>query len=212
MGLIAQIHIVIRRGVQIGVVFYISASLLCDRMWVEFQSISNWLEGFSPSNPFFSLSKIDSRSKTSGLGAPGSYMTGRSCGTAESAVRKPFPVLPYKSISHRTGQIAQAALKTASAVISLYYYAEDSTKLFLSVNSTCSALVIFLHSSNHIISRCFCCCRRRCYSSQMCNQPGESFSNTPRKQYGSYIYLQQNCKHHWHSPVLTVKDNSLFSS
>lgn len=142
-------------------------------MWVEFQSILTWLEGFSPSNPFSSLSKIDSQSKTSGLGAPGSYMTGRSCGNAESALRKPHPVLPYKSISHRTGQIAQVALKTANAVISLSCFEEDSTKLFLNVNSTSSTLIIFLHSSNHILSLwgCFCCCRRRCYSSQMCNQP-----------------------------------------
>ena len=40
-------------GSQVGVVFYICTSHLCDRMWAEFQSISTWLDGFSPVTPVF---------------------------------------------------------------------------------------------------------------------------------------------------------------
>ena len=40
-----------------------------DCMWVEFQSISTWLRGFSPGSPVSSLLKIDSQSNPSGWGA-----------------------------------------------------------------------------------------------------------------------------------------------
>lgn len=33
---------------QVGVVFYVCASQLCDRTWAESQSISTWLDDFSP--------------------------------------------------------------------------------------------------------------------------------------------------------------------
>ena len=40
---------------QVGIVFYISdASLLCDRMWAQFQSISTCLGVFSLYSGFFS--------------------------------------------------------------------------------------------------------------------------------------------------------------
>ena len=38
-------------------------------MWIEFQSISTWLGGFSPGTPVSSLLKIDSQSNPSGCGA-----------------------------------------------------------------------------------------------------------------------------------------------
>ena len=38
-------------------------------MWIEFQSISTWLRGFSPGTPVSSLLKIDSQSYPSGCGA-----------------------------------------------------------------------------------------------------------------------------------------------
>ena len=38
-------------------------------MWIEFQSISTWLRGFSPGTPVSSLLKIDSQSNPSGNGA-----------------------------------------------------------------------------------------------------------------------------------------------
>ena len=38
-------------------------------MWIEFQSISTWLRGFSPGTPVSSLLKIDSQSNSSGCGA-----------------------------------------------------------------------------------------------------------------------------------------------
>ena len=40
-------------GSQVGVVFYISTSHLCNGTWVEFQSISTWLASFSPGTPVF---------------------------------------------------------------------------------------------------------------------------------------------------------------
>ena len=38
-------------------------------MWVEFQSISTWLRGFSPGTPVSTLLKMDSQSNPSGCGA-----------------------------------------------------------------------------------------------------------------------------------------------
>ena len=38
-------------------------------MWIEFQSITTWLQGFSPGIPVFSLLKIDYQSNPSGCGA-----------------------------------------------------------------------------------------------------------------------------------------------
>ena len=38
-------------------------------MWIELQSISTWLRGFSPGTPVSSLLKIDSQSNPSGCGA-----------------------------------------------------------------------------------------------------------------------------------------------
>ena len=38
-------------------------------MWIEFQSISTWLRGFSPGTPVSSLLKIDFQSNPSGCGA-----------------------------------------------------------------------------------------------------------------------------------------------
>ena len=62
-------------GSQVGVALFICATHLCDRTWAGFQSISTWLfSGFQSISTwlflrFSSLSKIDSQSKTSGLGA-----------------------------------------------------------------------------------------------------------------------------------------------
>ena len=40
-------------GSQFGVAFYVYASLLCDRTWVQFMSISTWLQCFSPGTLVF---------------------------------------------------------------------------------------------------------------------------------------------------------------
>ena len=58
-------------GSQAGVVDINHAFHLYNKccMWIEFQSISTWLRGFSPGTPVSSLLKIDSKSNPSGCGA-----------------------------------------------------------------------------------------------------------------------------------------------
>ena len=85
---------------QVGVVFYSSASHLLDRTWAEFQSISTWLEGFSPGTPVFLplQNRIPVTDIWPGCCAPGSCMTaqplrrlsyafGQSCWAAPLAIQ-----------------------------------------------------------------------------------------------------------------------------
>ena len=61
----------VSKGSQAGVVNINHAFHLYYKccMWIEFQSISTWLRGFSPGTPVSSLLKIDSQSNPSGCGA-----------------------------------------------------------------------------------------------------------------------------------------------
>ena len=61
---------------QVGVVFYICASHLCDRTWAEFQSIPTWLEGFSLATPVFLplQNRLPVKNIRSECCAPGSCM------------------------------------------------------------------------------------------------------------------------------------------
>ena len=53
MGNHSGVAVLYALGSQVGVVFHIYTSHLCDRMWAEFQSFSTWFDGFPPGTPVF---------------------------------------------------------------------------------------------------------------------------------------------------------------